>query len=253
MRLLFVLLIVNCRLLAGTLYTVDESTNRLYSFSSTAPSGLNLLGTLTGPGSSITGLAYDTFNQRLVGSNSSALFAIDPVALTTTLIESFSLNTGRTGLEYVASENAFYVTSAYTDLYRIVLSSTVTFVASLPVPVVGMAYDPGSNTLLGLSTGGYYSINRSTGVLTSLFAAPAFNDAGLAFDTEQGMLWTRIQAQGVYFRAHPGGPDVLAFSDSTNTHSLAFVPDGVPEPATSALTAGALLTLFAFVIRKPTA
>jgi len=249
------LLLAGCLgLSAGTLYTVDESTNQLYSFSSSSPSGMTLLGTLSGPGTSITGLAYDTLNQRLVGSNSSALFAIDPVALTTTTIATYSTNTGRTGLEYVASENAFYVTSNYVQLYRIIPSVSNTLVATFPasVFVTGLAYDPGSDTLIGLEvvSASYVAVNRSTGALTSLFATPQSNDAGLAFDTEQGLLWTRIQGQNVYSRAYPGGPDVLAFTHNSNSHSLAFVPDGVPEPATSVLTAGALLILFARIIRK---
>lgn len=237
---------------AGTLYTVDESTNQIYSFSSQSPSGMTLLGTLTGPGSSITGLAYDTLNQRLVGSNSSALFAIDPVTLTTTTIATYSSNTGRTGLEYVEPEGAFYVTSNYGFLYRIVPSVSALFIGELPGNVVGLAYDPVSDTLIGLnrSTASYVSVNRTTGALTTLFGTPQNNDAGLAFDSDLGVLWSRIQGQGTFYRAYPGGPDVLAFSDASNTHSLAFVPDQVPEPATSALSAGALLTLFAFLIRK---
>lgn len=187
------------------LFGSDAGTDELIAISSDSGSSVSL-GETALP--SLNGLAFDVNSDTLYGVDvaTNSLIAINASSGQLTLVGPTGINFPNTaGLAYDPVDNVLYATSngAAANLYTIdPLTGRATSTGPLGVNIPGLAFDPTTETLYGVSgqTDSLFSIDASTGE-TTLIGELGINTSfcGLAYDASSGkLLLTDTNSDALY-------------------------------------------------------
>jgi hypothetical protein len=188
------------------------------------------------------GLGYDPAGDVLYmigGDVNPALYTINRATGAATLVGNTGVNR-LFGLDYDTRNGVLYA-SQYAPLSAglFALNKTTgaaTLVGNFSGTGFGaLAYDPNSDRLLGLKAdlGELYAINPTNAATNLLADGPSFDDGGLAFDLQHGLIWA-IDMTGSLYSYDPaaGYARTTRLSGLGGHDGLAFV---IPEPTSAAM------------------
>lgn len=256
------LIILNIQVAASTLYTVDATTQRLYSLS-TLHAVPTLIGSFGPPSQGVVAdLAYDAHDDILYATTSDSQYLCSINRANGALSVVGSLGVGQMhGLAYDSVGGILYGASTVDGgLYRIdTITGQATFIGSIGVTigrdnVDGLAFNPSSGILYGCISGqdylgGLVAIDTTTGHGTLIATTQPLTD--IAFEPETGVLYGIDNGIGVHpdalYRLNPvtGQASLVGTTGLDNELGLAFGP--VPEP--SAFSLASLGAVIACLVR----
>jgi hypothetical protein len=208
-----------------------------------------------------TGLAFDTSTGTLYVSNVFVPGSIDAYSLGVVDLSNGSISLVGAGgflaslsipaLAYAAVDDVLYGYS--TNPPGLMTIDRGTGVATLvgapapPVAILGLAYDPNSDTLYGASATDLYTVDTSTGALSLIgphgMPEAGFEiDLGLELDREQGALYAVDESGQLFGLDRATGAAVAIGSLPQPASGLAAIP-AIPVPAAGAVARLALVCL----------
>ena len=221
----------------GTLYTIDDITDRLRRID-TETLRINDVGPL-GTNVEFGGLAYDADADTLYlvdGRSEGALYTVDRSTGRATLVGRHGVEDlfGLEVVDGVLYGSVFPVANA--ALYRLDTDNgRATRVGRLEVGLGGLAYDVRRDMLVGMNDGDgrLFVVDPDTAELTVLSGAVSTNDSGLAYDSEKDLLWD-LDYNGI-LRTFGAADDyeartVLQAETLLSHASLAYVPAAIVIP-----------------------
>ena len=242
---------------AGTLYTVQASTDTLYSIDTDTLS-VTSIGSL-GANFSFGGLAYDSNSSTLYmigGRSNNNLYTVNQSTGLATLVGNYGIN-DLFGLAFDTTNNVLYGTqfSGGSGLYSLNTSngSATTINSAMNSQIGGLAYDSSRDNLVGMEDGPgrLYSIDRSNGVQSLLVDGDFVSDSGLAYDRDKDLFWD-FDYYGNLFSYDPNN----AYGRTTHLDLSTLTYDGlayvssVPVPAAVWLFGSGLIGLLGVARRK---
>jgi hypothetical protein len=255
--------------IAGTLYTVDESASpgaSLYTLDSS--NGVATLIGETDPSGvispSIAGGAYDSLNDRLLFttfySDIAGEYGLVDINRVTGLSTYIGIHGSSNvfGTAYDSLNDVLYAfdydkSRSLATVNRATGETTAIGITGVNW-IGGMAYDRNSDTLYGASEDTLYSLNRTTGLATAIgpHGVNASGDAGLAVDPDTGIMYmTESTGGGLYTINMGDGTATLVGATGLGTPgSLAIIPDVTveSEPVPTMSSLGILLLVGLFML-----
>lgn len=239
---------------AGTLYGTDDAGDQVIVIDSAAGGGV-VLGA-AGLSLSATGLAYDT--------STGTMYVSDGFAAVDAGLGVVDLTTGAVTFigEHVISQNIFGL--AYDSLDDVLFGSDIESVSLVTLNratgeatvvgpfsiggdnINGLAFDPASDTLYGVSDTTLYTIDQAAGTATAVGAHGAGDGLGLEFDAETGALFMADSNDNLFVLNTANGAASLVGAIGLEIDGLASVPTPasvleVPAPGAWGLGALGLL------------